>query len=75
VQASTLVTGPLLVKNVPYDAVKDFTAISEIGSVPLIMTVHPSVRCSSRWCRRWCIAPYDTVFIYSIRGPIAICST
>jgi tripartite-type tricarboxylate transporter receptor subunit TctC len=43
VQASTLVTGPLLVKNVPYDSVKDFTAISEIGSVPLIMTVHPSV--------------------------------
>ena len=43
VQASTLVTGPLLVSNVPYDAVKDFTAISEIGSVPLIMTVHPSV--------------------------------
>ena len=44
VQASTLVTGPLLVSNVPYDAVKDFTAISEIGSVPLIMTVHPSVQ-------------------------------
>jgi tripartite-type tricarboxylate transporter receptor subunit TctC len=43
VQASTPVTGPLLVSNVPYDAVKDFTAISEIGSVPLIMTVHPSV--------------------------------
>jgi tripartite-type tricarboxylate transporter receptor subunit TctC len=47
VQASTLVTGPLLVKNVPYDAVKDFTAISEIGSVPLIMTVHPSVEAKS----------------------------
>ena len=44
VQASTLVTGPLLVSNVPYDAVKDFTAISHIGSVPLIMTVHPSVQ-------------------------------
>ena len=43
VEASTLVTGPLLVKNGPYDSVKDFTAISEIGSVPLIMTVHPSV--------------------------------
>src|SRR4051794_28741050 len=45
VQASTLVTGPLLVSNVPYDAVKDFTAISEIGTVPLIVTVHP------RWKR------------------------
>ncbi len=47
VQASTLVTGPLLVSNVPYDAVRDFTAISNIGSVPLIMTVHPSVSASS----------------------------
>jgi tripartite-type tricarboxylate transporter receptor subunit TctC len=43
VQASTLVTGPLLVSSVPYDAVRDFTAVSLIGSVPLIMTVHPSV--------------------------------
>ena len=47
VQASTLVTGPLLVSNVPYDSVKDFTAISLIGSVPLIMTVHPSVQAKS----------------------------
>lgn len=47
VQASTLVTGPLLVSNVPYDAVRDFTAISLIGSVPLIMTVHPSVPAST----------------------------
>src|SRR4051812_26575763 len=37
VQASTLVTSPLLLPNVPYDAVRDFTAISNIGSVPLIM--------------------------------------
>ena len=43
VQASTLVTSPLLLSNVPYDAVRDFTAISNLGSVPLIMTVHPSV--------------------------------
>src|SRR3954463_10508283 len=47
VQAFTLVTGPLLVTNVPYDAVKDFIAISEIGSVPLIMTVHQSLEAKS----------------------------
>jgi len=47
VQASTFVAAPLLVSNIPYDIVRDFTAISLFGSVPLIMTVHPSVAASS----------------------------
>jgi tripartite-type tricarboxylate transporter receptor subunit TctC len=47
VQASTLVTSPLLVSNVPYDPVRDFTAVSNVGSVPLIMTMHPSTAAGS----------------------------
>ena len=43
-----LVTGPLLVKNVPYDAVKDFTAISEIGSIKTVPTRRNTVPGTSR---------------------------
>ena len=43
VQASTFVTNPILLKNLPYDMMRDFTPISNIGSVPLIVTAHPGV--------------------------------
>ena len=43
VQASIFAANPLFLPNVPYDVQKDFTAISNIGSVPLLVTAHPSV--------------------------------
>jgi tripartite-type tricarboxylate transporter receptor subunit TctC len=43
VQASTFAANPLLQKNLPYDLMKDFTPISNIGSVPLIVTAYPGI--------------------------------
>ncbi len=43
VQASIFVINPLFLKNVPYDVQRDFAPISNIGSVPLLVTAHPSV--------------------------------
>jgi tripartite-type tricarboxylate transporter receptor subunit TctC len=37
------VINPLFLKNVPYDVQRDFTAVANIGSVPLLVTAHPSV--------------------------------
>ena len=34
---------PYFLKNVPYDAVKDFTYIANIGTTPNILAVHPSI--------------------------------
>ena len=42
-QASTFVAAPLLMNNVPYDIEKDFTPISQLGAVPLLVTVNPGV--------------------------------
>jgi tripartite-type tricarboxylate transporter receptor subunit TctC len=42
VHASTFVTNPLFLKNVPYDVARDFTPLSNLGSVPLLVTAHPS---------------------------------
>lgn len=42
VQASTFVTNPILLKNLPYDMMRDFTPVSNIGSVPLIVTTYPT---------------------------------
>ena len=33
----------LMMKNVPYDALKDFTPIAGIGGVPFVIVVHPSL--------------------------------
>ena len=41
VHASTFVTNPLFLKNVPYDITRDFTPVSNLGSVPLLVTAHP----------------------------------
>ncbi|HSI60240.1 MAG TPA: tripartite tricarboxylate transporter substrate binding protein [Ideonella sp.] len=43
VQSPTLIATPLMAKRVPYDTVQDFTPISRLGSVPMVMTAHPSV--------------------------------
>src|SRR5438552_3054980 len=43
VSASVHVINPFLYKNVPYDAVKDFTAVSLLADGPLIVSTTPSV--------------------------------
>lgn len=43
VNASILVINPLFLQNVPYNVKRDFTPVSQIGSVPLLATVHSSV--------------------------------
>jgi tripartite-type tricarboxylate transporter receptor subunit TctC len=43
VQSPTLIASPLMMKRVPYDTTRDFTPIARLGSVPMVMTAHPSV--------------------------------
>jgi tripartite-type tricarboxylate transporter receptor subunit TctC len=43
VQASIFVINPLFLKTVPYDVQRDFTPVANVGSVPLLVTAHPSV--------------------------------
>jgi tripartite-type tricarboxylate transporter receptor subunit TctC len=38
---------PSLIKNHPYDILKDFTPVAMIGSTPLVLVVHPSVAAKS----------------------------
>ena len=45
--ASTFTIGPLLIKNSPYDPVKDFAPITLAVSSPNILVVHPSVPANS----------------------------
>lgn len=47
VQSPTLVANPLMVKKVPYDVVADFTPISLLGSVPMMVAAHPGVPASN----------------------------
>jgi tripartite-type tricarboxylate transporter receptor subunit TctC len=47
VQASTFVTNPILLKNLPYDMMRDFAPISNIGSVPLVVTTYPTFPASN----------------------------
>jgi tripartite-type tricarboxylate transporter receptor subunit TctC len=42
-----IATGPWLYKHLPYDPRKDIAPISQIGSTPSIMVVHPSVPAST----------------------------
>ena len=43
VTASVLLGTPMLINAVPYDVQKDFTPISNLGAVPLLVVTHPSV--------------------------------
>ncbi|MFJ1259425.1 Bug family tripartite tricarboxylate transporter substrate binding protein [Cupriavidus sp. CuC1] len=43
VQASTFVATPMLMSATTYDIEKDFTAITQLGSVPMLVTAHPGV--------------------------------
>lgn len=47
VTASVLLGTPMIVSNVPYDPERDLTPISNLGSVPLLVVVHPSVQANS----------------------------
>lgn len=47
VQSPTLIANPLLTRKPTYDAIKDFTPISLLGSVPMVFTVHPSIPASN----------------------------
>ena len=47
VQSPTLVANPLMVRKVPYDVTTDFSPISLLGSVPMVMAAHPSVPASN----------------------------
>ena len=40
---STLATNPVIYRNMPYDALRDFAPITEVASLPNILVVHPSV--------------------------------
>ena len=40
---STLATNPVIYRNMPYDALRDFALITEVASLPNILVVHPSV--------------------------------
>lgn len=43
VQASTFVATPLLMKNIPYNINTDFTPITQLGAVPLLVSAHPGL--------------------------------
>ena len=45
--ASIFVINPYIMERVPFDVVKDFTAVSYIGQVPLLVSAHPSVPAQS----------------------------
>lgn len=43
IQASTFVAAPMLMKNVRYNVNDDFTPITQLGSVPLLVTSYPGI--------------------------------
>src|SRR4051812_21500027 len=43
VQSPTLIVNPLISRKASYDAIRDFRPVSMLGSVPMVLTVHPSV--------------------------------
>jgi tripartite-type tricarboxylate transporter receptor subunit TctC len=47
VQASIFVINPLFLPNVPYDTQRDFTPVSNLGSVPLLVVANPKVPASN----------------------------
>ncbi len=47
VATPVFVMTPSLIRNHPYDPLKDFAPVAMIGSTPLVLVVHPSVRAKS----------------------------
>jgi tripartite-type tricarboxylate transporter receptor subunit TctC len=47
VNASTFAASPLLMKNLPYDINRDFTPITNLGDVPLLVTAYPGIPASN----------------------------
>ncbi|MBN9429614.1 MAG: tripartite tricarboxylate transporter substrate binding protein, partial [Burkholderiales bacterium] len=45
--STTLAINPWLYKKLSYDPVRDFAPVTLIGSVPLMVVVHPSVQAKS----------------------------
>ncbi|MES2756638.1 MAG: tripartite tricarboxylate transporter substrate binding protein [Pseudomonadota bacterium] len=43
VQASTFVAAPMLMKNVTYNIDSDFTPITQLGAVPLLVSAYPGI--------------------------------
>lgn len=43
IQASTFVAAPMLMKNVTYNIHNDFTPITQLGAVPLVVTSYPGI--------------------------------
>ena len=44
---STHATNPIFIKNLPYDTQKDFSAVTMVGYIPLLLVVHPAVAATS----------------------------
>src|SRR4030095_11008670 len=59
VSASVHVINPFLYKNIPYDAVKDFTPVTLLADGPLIVSTTPSVRAANLkdFFEQWRIEP------------------
>ena len=40
-------TNPIFIKKLPYDTLKDFSAVVHVGDIPLLLVVHPAVAAHS----------------------------
>lgn len=47
VQSPTFLANPLINQKVGYDPARDYTPIAMLGSVPMVLTVHPSVQANT----------------------------
>lgn len=69
VQAPTHIATPLMVARVPYDVVRDFTPITRLGSVPMVMTAHPNVPAAN--LREFIVAAREKPRFYNFGIPAA----
>ncbi|MEQ1776614.1 MAG: tripartite tricarboxylate transporter substrate-binding protein, partial [Burkholderiales bacterium] len=44
---SSHATNPIFMKSLPYDTLKDFSAVAHVGYIPLLLVVHPSTPATS----------------------------
>jgi tripartite-type tricarboxylate transporter receptor subunit TctC len=40
-------TNPIFMKKLPYDTLKDFSGVTHVGDIPLLLVVHPSTQATS----------------------------